>query len=162
MKNIHACLFVSLLINISVDNKIYKSFASIWTHEGLVQYMVKIYGNVMSKMHNACNECPPRIYKNTLGPLLVQSSICFTVLSVWGQNMSYNGAFTLPENNTETDIDNKYTDPNENPCWCLSLCNVNICTQSYGSHFLSVSVSVIVNTPLERSSPFYGHVVLVQ
>ena len=56
------------------------------------------------------------------------------------------GPFTLLETETETDIENKYTERNGNLCCHLSLCNVNT-TQSYTTYFLSVSVSGSVNTP---------------
>ena len=61
-----------------------------------------------------------------------------------------NGAFTLPENETEaeTDVDNKFVEPNENLCrhLFLSLCSMNTCTQSYATYFLSVSLSVSLQT----------------
>ena len=53
---------------------------------------------------------------------------------------------------TVTETDDKYTEPNVNLCCYLSLCSVNNATQSFRTHFLSVSVSVSatvsVMTPL--------------
>ena len=49
-----------------------------------------------------------------------------------GNEYQTNGAFTLPENETETEIDtdNKFTEPNGN----LSLCSVKTSTQTYTTH----------------------------
>ena len=50
---------------------------------------------------------------------------------------------TLTE--TETDIENKYTEPKGYLCCPLSLCSVNNSTQSNTTFFLSVSVSATVS-----------------
>ena len=63
---------------------------------------------------------------------------------------AFNGAFTLPENEIETDTGNKYTytELYVDQCCHQSLCSM---MQSYTTHYLSVSisswVSASVNTP---------------
>ena len=51
-------------------------------------------------------------------------------------------AFTLSANETETDTDKKYREPNGNLCCHLSLCSVNTPIRFCTNHFLSVSLSV--------------------
>ena len=58
-----------------------------------------------------------------------------------------NGAFTLPKNETETETDKNYTEPNGQLCCHFSPCTMNTNTQSYATHFLSVLLSGSVNTP---------------
>ena len=76
-----------------------------------------------------------------------------------------NGPFTLPETvtETETDTENKYTEPNGNLCCRLSLCSLNISTQSYATHFFIclgvekwrhiISLDVILIISLQISRP---------
>ena len=59
-----------------------------------------------------------------------------------------NGLFTLPDTHTDTDTE---TDKlKQYSMGLLSLCSVNTTTQFYTIHFLSVSVSGSVNTPLRH------------
>ena len=52
----------------------------------------------------------------------------------------------------EAETDNKYTEPIGNLCCYLSLCNVYTFTQSYATHFLSVSASISATTSLIEPS----------
>ena len=57
-----------------------------------------------------------------------------------------NSTFALSETETETVTENKYPEANGFLCCPLSLCSVNFSTQSFRTHFISVSVSVSVSS----------------
>ena len=70
-------------------------------------------------------------------------------------NKAY-GSFTLQDTETDTDTNKVCTESNENLHQSLSLGSMNTSTEFYTSDFLSVSISVsaIVNTPLNRNHWF--------
>ena len=53
-----------------------------------------------------------------------------------------NGPFTLPENDTVADTENRYTEPNGNLCCHLSLCSVNNSTILYNPIFACLSIGL--------------------
>ena len=63
-----------------------------------------------------------------------------------GNYYNSDGLLILTVAETKTETDDKYTEPNENLCCYLSLCNVyTTFAQSCTTHFLSVSVSATVS-----------------